>query len=62
MLFPMAEGLGIPFNVVEALEALDYGEVLPIFQKEPTTRRTGLIEYRAKLSALAFIEYEIRKG
>ena len=54
--------MSMPEDVVEAIEALDYGETLPIFQKEPTTRRTGLTEYRAKLSAIAFIEYENQKG
>ncbi len=62
MLVPMGDRLSLPDDIVEALEALDYGETLPIFAKASTSRRTGLIEYRAKLSAIAFIEYEHEKG
>jgi hypothetical protein len=46
----------VPRDIVEAIEALDYGETLPIFQKINTTKRTGLVELRAKLEAIAFIE------
>jgi hypothetical protein len=54
--------IGRARDVVEAIEALDYGETLPIFQRAPTSKRTGLIVDRAKLRALAFIEYENMKG
>jgi hypothetical protein len=49
-------------DVVEAIEALDYGETLPIFQSAPTSKRTGLIQYRARLKAITFVEYESKKG
>jgi len=62
LLLPMAGHLFIPHEMLEAIEALDYGETLPILQKARTARRTGLIEYRAKLRAIAFISYENKKG
>jgi hypothetical protein len=62
LLGPMASPLSIPNNVIEALEALDFGETLPVFMKAPTTKRSGLTEYRAKLGAIAFIEFENEKG
>jgi len=62
VLLPMSDRLGLPHEIIEAIEALDFGETLPILQRTYTTKRTGLIEYRAKLSAIAFIEYEKQKG
>jgi hypothetical protein len=62
MLLPMVEYLRIPYQIVEAIEALDFGETLPILEKVHTTKRTGLVEYRAKLTAIAFIDYEKEKG
>jgi hypothetical protein len=64
-LFEFLSGLAprlVPRDVVEAIEALDYGETLPIFQSAYTSKRTGLIEFRAKLRAIMFIEYESKKG
>src|ERR1700688_1713301 len=64
-LFEFLSGLAprlVPRDVVEAIEALDYGDTLPIFQSAHTLKRTGLIEYRAKLKAIMFIEYESKKG
>ncbi|MEY9634167.1 hypothetical protein ABIF66_002396 [Bradyrhizobium japonicum] len=64
-LFNLLHAMGpriVPNDIAEAIEALDYGETLPIFQKLHTTKRTGLIEQRAKLQAIAFIEYESQKG
>lgn len=62
MVLAMGSGLRLPNELTEALEALDYGEVLPILQKVRTTKRTGLVEYRAKLTAVAYIEYQYKKG
>jgi hypothetical protein len=64
-LFNLLHAMGpriVPNDIVEAIEALDYGETLPIFQKLRTTKRTGLIVQKAKLQAIAFIEYESQKG
>jgi hypothetical protein len=58
----MGYHLGIPNEMGEALEALDYGETLPIIERKRTTKRTGLTVYRAKLSAIAYIEYQYKKG
>ena len=62
LLYPMAGSLGLNFQIVEAIEALDYGETLPVFQASHTPKRTGLITYLARLCAIAFIEYESGKG
>jgi hypothetical protein len=58
----MSGYLGLPDNFIEALEALEFGETLPILQKKATSRRTGLTEFRAKLTAIAYIEYQYVKG
>jgi hypothetical protein len=62
MLRPMGHALRIPKNVIDGLEALQFGETLPIFMKAPTAKRSGLTEYRAKLAAIAFIAFENEKG
>jgi hypothetical protein len=62
MLLPMAEFLRLPREIIEAIEALDYGETLPILEKVKTSKRIGLTQYRSKLSALAYIEYQNGKG
>ncbi len=62
LLGPMANPLSIPGDVIEALEALEFGETLPVFMKAPTSKRIGLTQNRAKLSAIAFIEFENAKG
>lgn len=62
LLRPMIPHLGLSYQIIEALEALDYGETLPILRKALTSKRTGLTEYRAKLFAVAFIEYQHTKG
>jgi hypothetical protein len=62
VLLPMVSNLRFPGEIIEALEALEFGETLPILQKTKTTTRTGLTVYRAKLSAVAYIEYENAKG
>jgi hypothetical protein len=62
LLSAMCTSLRIPEEIIEAIEALDYGEILPILQKASTTKRTGLVAYRARLSAIAFIDYEYEKG
>ena len=62
LLRAMGTSLRIPEEIIEAIEALDYGEILPILQKASTTKRTGLVAYRARLSAIAFIDYENEKG
>ena len=62
ILRPMSLRLDLPKEFIEALEALEFGETLPILAKRKTTKRTGLIEFRAKLAAVAFIEYQYVKG
>jgi hypothetical protein len=54
--------LKLPSEIVEALEALDYGQTLPILEKTRTSKRMGLVEYRAKLVAICYIEYQYKKG
>jgi hypothetical protein len=61
VLLPMIYELDLPHEIIEALEALDFGQILPIVEKV-RTRRTGLTVLRAKLSALAYIDYEYAKG
>jgi hypothetical protein len=55
-------GLGLPNDFVEALEALEFGETLPLVEPIHTRKRTGLTAYRAKLTAIAFVEYQSKKG
>jgi hypothetical protein len=55
-------GLGLPYDFVEALEALEFGETLPFVEPIHTSKRTGLTTYRAKLTAIAFVEYQSKKG
>lgn len=62
VLRPMSGHLGLPREFIEGLEALEFGETLPILQKKATTKRTGLVEFRAKLAAIAYIEYQYVKG
>lgn len=62
VLRPMSGHLRLPSEFIEALEALQFGETLPILQKKATTKRTGLVEFRAKLTAIAYIEYQYVKG
>jgi hypothetical protein len=62
ILVPMAAGLNLPETTLEALKALDYGDTRPIRKTAPVMRRTGLVELELKLQALAYIEYEYRKG
>lgn len=62
ILHAMDFGLGLPNDFVEALEALEFGETLPLVKAKATSKRTGLTAYRAKLSAMAFVEYQYKKG
>jgi hypothetical protein len=55
-------GLGLPYEFVEALEGLEFGETLPLVEPIHTRKRTGLTTYRAKLTAIAFVEYQSKKG
>jgi hypothetical protein len=54
--------LGLPQQLLEGLEALDYGQTLPILTKAETKKRMGLIEYRAKLAAVCYIEHQYARG
>lgn len=54
--------LGLPHELIEALEALDFGQTLPILAKAETKKRLGLTEYKAKLAAVCFIEYQYKRG
>jgi hypothetical protein len=62
ILAPMAEHLNLPASMLEALKALDYGDTRPIRTAAAPIKKTGLIELEVKLKALAYIEYEYRKG
>lgn len=61
LLMTLGNYLSIPADFVEALEALDHGQVLP-----PVTAkmgaRLGLAEWQARLTALCYIEYASGKG
>ena len=62
ILAPMAAHLNLPASTLEALRALDYGDTRPIRKTAAPIRKIGLIELEVKLKALAYIEYEYRKG
>jgi hypothetical protein len=62
ILMPMAGKLHLPASTLEALRALDYGDTGPILKTATPSRRTGLVALELKLIAIAFIEYEHRKG
>jgi hypothetical protein len=62
ILRPMSGHLRLPPEFIEALEALEFGQTLPIIEKKATRKRTGLVEFRAKLTAIAYIEYQYVKG
>jgi hypothetical protein len=61
VLRPMSRQFSFLGDLIVALEALQFGETLPILQAT-NTRKTGLIENRAKLTALCHMAYEKRKG
>lgn len=61
VLRPMSQQFNFLNELVVALEALDFGETLPIL-RPMKTRKTGLIENRAKLIALCHMTYEKQKG
>jgi hypothetical protein len=54
--------LFVPDDFVEALEALDHGQILPPVQKARTGDRLGLAEWQARLAALCYIEYAFGRG
>lgn len=62
ILVPMAGHLGIPTKMINALRALDFGEVMPELQKAETNAKQGLTERQLQLRAVAYVEYEVAKG
>jgi hypothetical protein len=48
--------------MVEALEALDYNEVLPILRPIKAGRKVGYREERMRLEAISFIAYRTARG
>jgi hypothetical protein len=57
----MGSQLGVPGDVIEAVEALDLGQVLPPLDPGPGGDRLGLTTRRARLAAIAYVEYEHEK-
>ncbi|WP_456620877.1 hypothetical protein [Bradyrhizobium sp. P5_C12] len=51
----------MPKDVIEALEALDFGQVLSPLDPAPNGDRLGLTTRRARLAAIAYVEYEYEK-
>ncbi|WP_315767726.1 hypothetical protein [Bradyrhizobium sp. SZCCHNR2012] len=61
LLLTMGTRLGVPEDVIEAVEALDFGQVLPPLDPGPNGDRLGLTTRRARLAAIAYVEYEYEK-
>lgn len=61
LLLTMGSQLGVPGDVIEAVEALDFGQVLPPLDPGPSVDRLGLTTRRARLAAIAHVEYEHEK-
>jgi hypothetical protein len=62
LLTTIGDNLSVPDDFVEALEALDHGQVLPPLEKAQGRDRLGLAEWQARLTALCYIEYSAGKG
>jgi hypothetical protein len=63
ILAPIYRHLKLPMALIEALKALDTGEVLPILQPVSTTDKVRYRESHFQLEAVAFVEYwTVRKG
>lgn len=62
VLRPMSSGIQIFIDAIEALEALQFGETLPIFAQAKTSKRKGLLDHRARLTAVCHMAYEKQKG
>lgn len=61
LLMTIGDYLFVQNDFIEALEALDHGEVLPPVEAV-TRNRIGLTELQARLTALCYIEYLSGKG
>lgn len=61
LLLTMGGGLGVPKDVIEAVEALDFGQLLPPLDPGPNKDRLGLTTRRARLAAIVYVEYEHAK-
>jgi hypothetical protein len=61
VLRPMSQQFNFLVELVVALEALQFGETLPILEAT-NTRKSGLLENRAKLRALCHMAYQKKKG
>lgn len=62
ILVPMAGHLGIPPKMINALRALDFGEVAPELRRVETNAKQGLTERQLQLRAISYVEYEVAKG
>src|SRR5262249_1279168 len=49
-------------TTMNAIEALDYGEVQPLLKAVQGNRKRKLTELRLQLRALAFVEYRVGRG
>jgi DNA-binding transcriptional regulator YiaG len=47
---------------MEALEALDYGEIQPMLARETDGRKRSLTVHKLELQAIAFVEYRRERG
>jgi len=61
LLRPMSQQFNFLVELVIALEALQFGETLPILEAAGT-KKSGLLENRAKLIALCHMAYQKKKG
>jgi hypothetical protein len=61
LLLTVGHNLNVPDDLTQAVEALDFGQTLPALQPETTADRLGLAARRARLTAIAYVEYEYQK-
>jgi hypothetical protein len=62
ILEPLRFGLDLPTMTTFGLRALDFGEVVPLFQKAHSNTKRRYREQILKLRAIQYVEYEHSKG